>query len=71
MKTRKKNRTYGKGKNHLKQLEEDCIRTRELLNSGYKLIRLWESTIKDLNIINFETLINTKINEELIVNGIL
>jgi len=52
------------------QIEEDCIRTRELLDSGYKLIRLWESTINDLNIIGFETLINTKINEEYIINGI-
>jgi len=52
------------------QIEEDCIRTRELLDSGYKLIRLWESTINGLDIIGFETLINTKINEDCIINGI-
>jgi len=41
----------------IQQREEDARRTEQLINHGYKVIRLWESEIKTLAIENFKELI--------------
>ena len=44
----------------IKQREKDNIRTKELEEKGYRVIRLWENEIKDMNIIKFEGKLNEK-----------
>jgi very-short-patch-repair endonuclease len=39
------------------QIEEDRIRTEELISLGFRVIRLWEMDIKNLNIIQFNEII--------------
>lgn len=36
------------------QIEEDKIRTKELIEKGYKIIRLWETDIKQMNLEQFK-----------------
>jgi len=36
----------------------DHIRTKELLDKGFKVLRLWESEIKDMNLDKFEEVLN-------------
>jgi len=36
-----------------KQIEEDIVRTKELQEKGFRVIRLWESDIEKMNINNF------------------
>lgn len=38
----------------IEQIEEDKIRTKELIEKGYRVIRLWENEIKVMNLNNFE-----------------
>ena len=35
------------------------IRTKELIEKGFKVLRLWESEIKTMNLDKFKTKINT------------
>ena len=35
-------------------LDRDHIRTKELLNKGFKVLRLWECEIRPMNINNFK-----------------
>ena len=35
-------------------LERDHIRTKELIEKGFKVLRLWESEIKVMDIMNFK-----------------
>ena len=39
-------------------LEKDHIRTKELIEKGFKVLRLWESEIKDMNLNNFKEKMN-------------
>jgi very-short-patch-repair endonuclease len=41
----------------LKQIEEDKTRTEELIDQGFRVIRLWESDIKQLNINTFQIIL--------------
>jgi very-short-patch-repair endonuclease len=42
----------------IEQIEEDRIRTKELKERGYKVIRLWEKEIKEISIKEFINHIN-------------
>lgn len=42
----------------IEQTEEDKIRTKELQEKGFKVIRLWESDINKLNLENFNNICN-------------
>ena len=42
----------------IEQREEDKIRTKELQEKGFKVIRLWESDINKLNLENFNNICN-------------
>lgn len=49
----------GKDKRTAKMVwDRDEIRTRELEKSGYRIIRLWESEIKKMNLNDFENRLN-------------
>ena len=46
------------------QREEDYIRTKELIESGFNVIRLWECDIRKMNIEDFKEISYVKINCE-------
>jgi G:T-mismatch repair DNA endonuclease (very short patch repair protein) len=45
----------------IEQIEKDRIRTQELNDKGYKIIRLWEKDIKIMNVNNFKDKLNNGI----------
>jgi G:T-mismatch repair DNA endonuclease (very short patch repair protein) len=44
-----------------KQIEEDKLRTQELINSGLKVLRLWEDNIKIMDLDDFKEIISNEI----------
>lgn len=40
------------------QIERDNIRTKQLLEKGYKVIRIWENEIKKMNLNDFQEVLN-------------
>jgi len=44
-------------KHQIKAKEKDNIRTKELIEKGFKVLRLWESDIEKMNLKNFVEII--------------
>ncbi len=44
----------------IKQIEEDKIRTQELIESGFKVLRLWENEIKGMELNDFKEILGGK-----------
>ena len=49
----------------IKQQERDNVRTKELLEKGFKVLRLWESEIKEMTVDDFQNKIQNKVGGNL------
>ncbi len=54
-------RIFGNGMTAKERWELDDLRTKELLEKGYKVWRIWENDIKKMNLVDFEKNLTTKI----------
>jgi len=55
---------YKLNKKQKEQRERDKIRNKELIEKGYKVLRLWENEIRGLSMEEFNVMINKTVQEE-------